>query len=148
MAETRDFLRADTLKENLFKKIPQVWVRIPPHLPFKFMKIQLTKIDTVENPLVESASSIDEYGKSVWNSIFKNTHTEDHLSPPIEYSITGELINDIEVGKSIKVNRESRNGVMVPGLFYTSPVVTIGFKDNKIVGFTTKNSLYKIDYLD
>ena len=112
------------------------------------MKIKLTKINTVENPSVSSASSIDEYGKSVWDSLFKNTHTEDHLSPPIEYSIIGTLVNDIEVGKSLMVNRESRNGVVVPGLFTTSIVQSIGYQNNKIVGFTTNNSIYTVEYIN
>ena len=107
------------------------------------MKIRLKKIAVADNPLTTTASTIDEYGKSVWGSLFKPT--DDHLSPPVEYEITGWIASDIKVGESLLINRETRNGVNVPGMFVTSPVQSIGKSNDKLIGFTTKNSVYTVE---
>jgi hypothetical protein len=104
---------------------------------------KLTKIDTNEFPLVESAKTIEEYGASVWNSLY--TLFENHLSPPIDYWIAGDIVGDIECGKSVVMNRKIRNGVEVDGIFYTSPVETIHREKDEITYFVTKNSLYKVE---
>ena len=76
---------------------------------------------------------------------------EDHIagqpqdanySIPIEYNLEGSLIYDIEVGKSVIVERTNRNGQEVRGVFTTSRVTEVG--DNY---FKTQNSLYKYLFL-
>jgi hypothetical protein len=107
---------------------------------------KLTKIDTNEFPLVESAKTIEEYGASVWNSPF--TLFENHLSPPIDYWVAGDIVGDIECGEPLKMKRYIRNGVEVEGIFYTSPVETIHGVKDEITYIETKNSLYKIEEYD
>ena len=101
---------------------------------------KLTKLDISENPLVESAGTLEEYGKSVWDSLGQLSINNDHLSPNVGYWVAGDILEGPVVGESLKMMRYIRNGIEVTGLFYTSPVV-------KIDGdyFTTGNSLYKIE---
>lgn len=61
-------------------------------------------------------------------------------SIPIDYWVIGELVNPITVGQSVRVLRESRNGVACPGVFQTSPIVEV-----TPTTFKTQNSIY--DYL-
>ena len=66
----------------------------------------------------------------------------DNYSLPIEYNLEGELINDIEVGKSVVVSRTKRNGVDAYGIFKTSRVTDVG--ENY---FKTQNSVYMYKFL-
>jgi len=67
---------------------------------------------------------------------------DDLHSIPIEYNLEGYLMYEIEVGKSVFVDRTKRNGVEVRGVFTTSRVTEIG--DNY---FKTKNSVYSYKLL-
>lgn len=80
--------------------------------------------------------------------------TWDELDPglalqgiPVDYSITGILEEDIAVGKRAEVIRESRNGVITPGIFETSVVDEIIRGNSKIIHFVTENSVYKMEIL-
>jgi hypothetical protein len=67
---------------------------------------------------------------------------------PVEYSIKGILLMDVEVGKSIWVLREERNGVESLGLFTSSPVTKIVPQDNKTeTVLNTMNSCYIIEVM-
>jgi hypothetical protein len=101
---------------------------------------KLTKLDISENPLVESAGTLQEYGKSVWDSLGQLSINDNHLSPNVGYWVAGDILEGPVVGESLKMMRHIRNGVEVPGLFHTSLVVNI---DGDY--FTTVNSLYKIE---
>lgn len=61
------------------------------------------------------------------------------VSLPVEYEIEGFLRAPMKVGEPLLVNRIKRNGVVIPGMFSTSPIV-------KINGHTveTANSIYQI----
>lgn len=61
----------------------------------------------------------------------------DGLSLPVEYEIEGELSAAIEVGKSVLVFRDKRNGVKAEGIFQTSTVLEVSPE-----GFRTRNSVY------
>ena len=61
----------------------------------------------------------------------------DNYSIPIQYNLEGSLIYDIEVGKSVIVERTKRNGVEVCGVFSTSRVTEVG-----VNYFKTQNSVY------
>jgi hypothetical protein len=63
-------------------------------------------------------------------------------SIPVDYWLTGTLIQPITVGASVVVAREIRNGVEAPGIFQTSPVVEVT-NDT----FRTANSVYDYTYL-
>jgi len=66
----------------------------------------------------------------------------DRVNPNIGYTLDGYLFTDIDVGYSIKVIREHRNGVKATGIFTSSPVKAIN--DNDI---TTSNSIWRLEYL-
>jgi len=105
---------------------------------------KLTKIDKCDIPNVQSAQTVEEYGASVWDSLFKASISEDHLSPNVGYWVAGDILEGPEVGQSLKMMRYIRNDVKCPGLFYTSPVTIV---DGDY--FTTTNSIYKIeDYIE
>jgi hypothetical protein len=59
--------------------------------------------------------------------------------------VVGDIVGDIECGKSVVMNRKIRNDVVVGGIFYTSPVETIHREKGEITYIVTKNSVYKIE---
>lgn len=61
----------------------------------------------------------------------------DGLSLPVEYEIEGELSAPIEVGKSVLVFRDRRNGKPADGIFQTTKVLEVSPE-----GFRTRNSVY------
>lgn len=63
-------------------------------------------------------------------------------SIPMEYTVEGQLLAPIEIGKGVSVLRTKRNGVEMTGFFGTSPVTEIT-KDT----FKTQNSVYKYEYI-
>lgn len=96
-------------------------------------KIKIKKIAAVEGGL--PAIEFDKYVPGTDQTVAENK------SLPIEYEIEGELLNPIEVGKSVKVFRTKRNGVEASGMFSTSPIVN--FNDTQ---FVTANSVYHYQY--
>lgn len=95
------------------------------------MRIKITKIDSNAMPDVPTAEW-SEYKQGV----------ENDKSPPIEYWVTGELVNPITLGYGIVVARDCRNGVEVSGYFKTSPVISW---DGKFA--TTRNSFYLVEFI-
>ena len=61
----------------------------------------------------------------------------DNKSLPIDYSIEGELVDRIIIGKPVLVLRDMRNGVSASGIFQTSVVTKVTKKT-----FHTRNSVY------
>lgn len=61
----------------------------------------------------------------------------DGLSLPVEYEIEGELAAPIEVGKSVLVFRDKRNGKKADGIFQSTTVLEVSPQ-----GFRTRNSIY------
>ena len=96
--------------------------------------IKLTKIDKSENFQYDAAPSVESY---------RNSLDGDQYSPNIDYWIIGEYINPPVVGKSVVVSRHSRNGIVTPGVFVSSIVTAITES-----GFTTNNSVYKVEEVD
>ena len=66
----------------------------------------------------------------------------ENFSLPIEYTIEGNLIGEMEIGEPVTVARDTRNGVKVTGIFTTSPVQEI-----KGHTFKTRNSVYNFKFL-
>jgi hypothetical protein len=95
-------------------------------------KVRISKIGQVENALHESASFKD-YEKGEYNP---------NVSLPIEYWLEGYLKQEPTIGKSVLVDRTSRNGIEVAGVFASSTVTEL--TDN---GFKTLNSIYKLEYI-
>jgi hypothetical protein len=97
---------------------------------------KLTKIKTVDNPQVATASNHDEYRESIG-------FDDNNLSPNVEYWVIGEIIEKPEVGGFLVMDRWVRNGVLARGRFVTSEITSIT-KD----GFETMNSVYKLEKTD
>jgi hypothetical protein len=108
---------------------------------------KLTKIAVGDFPLVESAKTIEEYGASVWGTLF--SLCEDHASPPVDYWLAGDIIGEVLVGQSLTMYRHVRNGVKIEGWFQTSPVrEIIKNSENELIGISTGNSVYRIEDYD
>jgi hypothetical protein len=104
--------------------------------------IKLTKINVNPSSVVQHAESVKEYRDSLDN-LFAGK------SPPIDYVVFGELVQDIETGKSIILRRycrpdESGQLVRVDGIMTTSLVVDI-FDLEGVLYVTTRNSVYKVE---
>lgn len=102
---------------------------------------KITKLKAVDNPLVSTAETHDDYRASVENSLFKVF--DDHLSPNVNYWTIGEIVIPPQVGLSVVMHRWVRNGEMIRGTFTTSPVKKITES-----GFETLNSVYLIEEVD
>ena len=96
--------------------------------------IQIQKIAAVVGGLAPMEK--DKYVPGTANNISENK------SLPIEYSIEGELMSPIEVGKGVIVFRTKRNGVAATGYFQTSKITEV--TENT---FKTQNSVYTYNYL-
>lgn len=68
------------------------------------------------------------------------------MSLPVDYSMTGWLLEDIEVGKRACMFRKTRNDVEFPGVFSSSVVAEILPKDGGLE-FHTENSIYHLEWL-
>jgi hypothetical protein len=65
------------------------------------------------------------------------------LSLPVAYEIEGELLRDVVIGEVMTAFRRKRNGVETPGIFESTPVVSIERgEDQSIV--RTANSVYVV----
>jgi hypothetical protein len=96
--------------------------------------IQIKKIAVVAGGLAPMEKDMHVSGTS--SNVSKNK------SLPIEYTIEGELVDPIQIGKCVNVLRTKRNGVVVIGYFNTSQVTEI--TENT---FKTQNSVYSYNYL-
>jgi hypothetical protein len=61
-------------------------------------------------------------------------------SLPIDYEMTGVLLEPPTVGGRVKLLRLERNGVSAMGLFESTPVVSINGSE-----FSTQNSIYRLE---
>ena len=95
-------------------------------------RVKITKLQPVDNAAFPTPRWTD--------------HTPGSDNPgqslPVEYWIEGTLLANIVVGSCVRVNRDVRNGVVVSGLFTTSPVQSISPGE-----FCTMNSVYKVELL-
>lgn len=96
--------------------------------------IQIRKIAAVVGGLAPMEK--DKYVPGTANNISENK------SLPVEYSIEGELLSPIEVGKIVFVFRTKRNGVAATGYFQTSKITEV--TENT---FKTQNSVYTYNYI-
>lgn len=92
-----------------------------------------------------SEAALPKYRAANWDE-YKCGEDNGDISLPIEYELTGMIIGDLEVGKSLAINRNTRNGVECLGIFYSTTVKNITEKDNfKII--ETENSVYLLEDL-
>ena len=66
------------------------------------------------------------------------------VSLPIDYTIKGELAYPIEEGLAICAARFERNGEKISGVFTTTPVVSMEYR-NGVIMVKTANSVYLIE---
>jgi len=95
-------------------------------------KVKISKISHLKSALYD-APSLKEYEAGKDNG---------NVSLPVEYWLEGYLREEPTVGKSLVVDRTSRNGIEVGGIFKTSTVTEVT-ED----GFETLNSVYKLEYI-
>lgn len=100
-------------------------------LRYKMKYVELTKLSSAKGAK-HRAASWDEYKLSTSN---------DNLSLPSGYILTGFLIDQPKVGRCLRVLRDCRNGIMVDGIFESSPVTFIAGCE-----VTTENSIYRLRY--
>ncbi len=65
-----------------------------------------------------------------------------------DYWVTGEEEYPPKVGFSYEIERYVRNGVKQYGRFWTSEVKKLDVINERTILLTTRNSIYKIDYLE
>lgn len=94
----------------------------------KYVKVK--KIAIADNPQCETA---------IWED-YKPGEDNGNVSPPVEYTIEGYLLEDLKVGNALAVDRRMRNGVAMSGLFRTSVITQI--INNLVV---TQNSKYLVE---
>jgi len=98
--------------------------------------VMMKKLSVSDAPVVRTPDA-NEY---------KPGENNGDTSVPVEYTITGYLVGDIEVGKGIHVLRDTRNGIRADGFFDTSAVCKIQDKVNGLI-ITTNNSVYDLEWL-
>lgn len=98
------------------------------------MKIQLTKINKVENARFPTPDKCD-YIPGIDNR---------NVSLPIDYEIIGHIDSIPVVGDIISGIRTHRNGEEVPGYFETSKITEMTELDDNTFTFNTQNSIYKL----
>jgi len=99
------------------------------------MKAKVQKIDTTNDPHYETAEW-DEYVEGEFNS----------KSPPVDYSVTGEVKSVLEEGNSMVVFRDKRNGKEVKGIMRTSPIQSVKDNEDEFI-VETQNSVYLVEKL-
>ena len=73
---------------------------------------------------------------------YKQGEDNGPVSLPIEYTATGMLQFDAQVGEGLRILRDTRNGEQCTGAMQTSPVTKI--EDGKVY---TGNSIYEVEVL-
>lgn len=98
------------------------------------IKYKLTKLDSTEAAKAPSAASVEEYRQSLISG--------ENISPSVGYWITGELLHPLHKGDIIYMKRESRNGITVDGIFFSSAITSY---DEETGVIQTDNSVYFIE---
>ena len=92
--------------------------------------VRLTKLRQVPTAQVPSAN---------WDNFVPGSWTNQE-SLPVDYELVGFLLSSVRVGCAVQILRLERNGVREPGVFESTPVVTV-HRD----GFQTRNSVYRLE---
>lgn len=99
--------------------------------------VKISKVGTEDNPVFPTSDMAD----------YKAGEVNLGVSVPVNYTITGWLNSDVEIGASVIVKRDTRNGVAMSGVFNTSPVKKIEFFPGGLL-FHTENSVYQLEWID
>ncbi len=66
-----------------------------------------------------------------------------HRSLPVDYTLRGRLMMNIEIGECLEILRIERNGIKALGVFRSSPVREI----DEFCRVVTNNSIYEVTVL-
>jgi hypothetical protein len=92
-----------------------------------------------------SEAALPKYRAANWDNFIAGADNGD-VSLPIAYELTGTIIGGLEIGKSLSINRDTRNGVVCQGIFYSTTIKDITEKEfYKII--ETENSVYLLEDL-
>jgi hypothetical protein len=100
---------------------------------------QITKLKSVENPLFPTPD----------NSAYAPGKDNGDVSVPVDYTVEGYLLNEIQEGECARMDRRKRNGVEVDGTFQTSQIqhVSTDLAQKGEGMFRTQNSVYEVKIL-
>ena len=107
---------------------------------------QLTKIHINPDSKAPQSTSIEEYRidqeRGTWGQFFEGK------SPPIEYTVIGDVIGDIKVGACLIMRRYFRSVITgqvlgIDGVMHTSEIKGIEHAED-CTYITTANSVYKL----
>lgn len=97
-------------------------------------EVQVTKVGVVDDPSHDTPTwdeykSGDTSGKSV----------------PVHYTVKGFLLNELEPGAFMNIDRYERNGHQIHGVMRTSRIQEVVYPDDGTVMLKTHNSVYEVE---
>lgn len=105
---------------------------------FKGKRVSLIKTGIPETSKYPSASMKDYIPGEVHQGV----------SLPVNYTVTGVVITEPVVGLRLLIDRDSRNGVKVSGIFSSSNITKILSHSETSIQFNTENSTYLMELID
>lgn len=105
---------------------------------FRGKKVKLIKVGIPQNTKYPSALLKDYIPGEVHSGV----------SLPVEYTVIGTVITEPVLGLSLLVDRESRNGVVISGIFSSSKIVKIHSHSEQNIRFDTENSTYYMELIN
>jgi hypothetical protein len=100
------------------------------------MNVKLQKIDVAQDPQAKTPEW-DDYVAGRLNR---------GVSLPVDYTVTGRLVREIEEGSPCVIMRHTRNGKSISGVLQTSPVQSVDENEEGYV-VKTQNSIYHVTVL-
>lgn len=97
--------------------------------------IKFSKVSAVDSPFLRTPDKEE----------FEPGKDNPGVSTPVDYHVTGYLYRDVEVGQSVIIERDSRNGYSMPGIMTTSIVESIEPMKNGLI-INTLNSVYHLEW--
>jgi hypothetical protein len=76
-----------------------------------------------------------------WNT-FTAGVVNSTASLPVDYEIVGYLLEDVKVGKPVRLLRFVRNGALVLGFYQSTTVLEL-----RNDGYVTRNSVYSVEII-
>lgn len=95
--------------------------------------VMIRKFAAVENPVARTPAARDYFPEGL----------NPGVSVPVDHTIEGDLLHDVVIGEAMTAYRRRRNGVEMPGIFQSTPVVSIEEEEGRSV-VRTANSVYEV----
>jgi hypothetical protein len=100
--------------------------------PLAYPLVRLTKLRASDSP---------QCAAGIWGE-YQLGGINQHVSLPVDYTLTGYLLGPVVVGQNAVILRVTRNDVPVLGQFVSTKVVAL-----TDTGFITTNSVYRLEFL-